>query len=441
MSFITKNGGWLRGVSRSLAVIALFLLMVPLSAEETPASLTLTVEDAVQRAVEGNISLKQSAITLNAAKRSSQYSWNGVSPSLSVSGSYAKPNASDTGTVSIRGSVSISLSPSLYTTIQSAKLNYEKGELDYTSAVRTIEKNVRTSYYSLLYEQENSALLERNVASAKQQYEANLAKYNSGVLSQLDVLSTQVTYQNSQLSLDSAKVTWENDIATFKQLLGIPLTTNVTLKGSLEDILSVPDITLAGVEQKSATITSIEKQIEIAETSLTATKFSAYGPSLSASWSYAPSASTSDMSTWKDGGSLSVGASIPLDGWLPWSSSALNIASKKDTIETLKLQLEDAKTTFAASTQNSLRKVTQSKARIAQRKASIDLAQKTYDMTLTAYNHGTKDLLSLQSASDSLFSAKVNLKSEAYTLASAILDLENTIGVPFGTLSKQGNTK
>ena len=78
----------------------------------------------------------------------------------------------------------------------------------------------------------------------------------------------------------------------------------------------------------------------------------------------------------------------------------------------------------------------QSKASLSLRQKSIELAQKTYDMTLTAYNHGTKDLLSLQTASDNLLQAKVNLMHEAYTLSSAILDLENTIGVPFGTLSK-----
>ena len=128
--------------------------------------------------------------------------------------------------------------------------------------------------------------------------------------------------------------------------------------------------------------------------------------------------------------------SVPLDGWLPWSTGAQSIASRQDAIATLKLQLENAKTTVAANTQSYLRKIQQCKASISLRQTSIDLAQKTYDMTLTAYNHGTKDLMSLQTASDNLLQAKVNLMSEAYTLASAILDLENIVGVDFGTLNK-----
>lgn len=59
-------------------------------------------------------------------------------------------------------------------------------------------------------------------------------------------------------------------------------------------------------------------------------------------------------------------------------------------------------------------------------------------MNLTAYNYGKTDLLSLQSASDSVLSAGVNLKSQAYTLISTILDLEDVLGLEFGTIEKAG---
>lgn len=436
MSFTT---GVVRSSKKLLfgTLCGLIALNVTVFANDAIAATTqLSVEDAVKHAVEGNLSLKESQITLNASKRASDYSWNSVSPSLDAAGGYSKQNAADDGSLYVRGSVSVAFSPSLFTSIKKAALNYEKGQLDYESAARSIELNVRKSYYALLYEQENINLLTRSVESAKKQYESNLAKYNSGALSQLDVLNAQVTYQNDELSLETAQGTWNSDMSAFKQLLGIPLDSAVSLKGSLQDVLSTPDISIDGVVQKSATISSLQKQIEIAEVGLTAVRFSAYGPTVSASWSYQPSASTADTSTWKDSGSLSLGVSIPLDGWLPWSAGAQNIAAQQDTIASLKLQLEDAKTTVKANTQNYLMKVQQSKASLSLRQKSIELAQKTYDMTLTAYNHGTKDLLSLQTASDNLLQAKVNLMHEAYTLSSAILDLENTIGVPFGTLSK-----
>ena len=65
------------------------------------------------------------------------------------------------------------------------------------------------------------------------------------------------------------------------------------------------------------------------------------------------------------------------------------------------------------------------------------MAQKSYDMTAEAYNRGTKDLLTLQNANTSLLNAQVSLKSETLTLIKAILNLENTIGVDFGSLGRK----
>ena len=58
-----------------------------------------------------------------------------------------------------------------------------------------------------------------------------------------------------------------------------------------------------------------------------------------------------------------------------------------------------------------------------------------YRLTLEAYNNGTKDIIVLQNARNGLFEAGVNLKNQAYNLAVALLNLENALGVPFGSLS------
>ncbi|MBQ1870467.1 MAG: TolC family protein, partial [Treponema sp.] len=85
---------------------------------------------------------------------------------------------------------------------------------------------------------------------------------------------------------------------------------------------------------------------------------------------------------------------------------------------------------------SALRKIKYSQSVIKLRQSSVNLAAQTYSMSLDAYNRGSKDLLSLQTALDNLTQAKVNLQAEAYNLICNILDLENTLGVPFGTLIK-----
>lgn len=88
-------------------------------------------------------------------------------------------------------------------------------------------------------------------------------------------------------------------------------------------------------------------------------------------------------------------------------------------------------------TESYIRKINQAVKQIDSLKATEELANQTYQMTLTAYNYGKTDFLSLQNANDSVLSAGVNLKSQAYTLISTILDLESVLGLEFGTLENQ----
>jgi outer membrane protein len=422
---------------KGIFILAVLLMSAGAGAEET----VLTIDKAVQYASENNINIQQSKITLNALKRTKNFSWNSVSPSATVNGNFSFPdeklNYAYTHSESVQGTIRVSLSPSLYSSMETAYLNYENGKITYDKAVRSIEQSVRKAFYGLLYEQDHIALLNRNLETAEQQYKQNTSKYQSGQVSELDMLTSQVSYEKLKPALESAQVTFVNELASFKHVLGIDQAETVTLSGSLDDVLALQRITIDTDITGTPSVVSAENNVKIAKAALLAKRFSAYGPVVSASMTYGKAKTdvSDDFST-SSASSFSLGVSIPLDGYLPWSSSGLSIASSKDSLKTARLQLEDEKTTVAVSVNNYQNKIRQGQLQIESLKANIELAQKTYDMTLIAYNHGSKDLLSLQSAADSLMSAKVSLASQEYTLISAVLDLEGILGVPFGTLGK-----
>ncbi|MBQ9539481.1 MAG: TolC family protein, partial [Treponema sp.] len=256
-----------------------------------------------------------------------------------------------------------------------------------------------------------------------------------GVLPKLDLLNSQISYQNAQLALNNAKTSLANDMATFKNLLGISQERNLELSGSLDDYIGLSDLSISDSPATSNSIASLEKQVEIAQNSLMATRLSAWAPSLSAGYSYSLSTTTDSDSDWNKGGTFSLGVSIPIDGFLPWSSGAQSIAKQKDNLELLQMQLQDAKNTRSINIDNGLNQVKTLISTIELRKQSLEFAQETYKLTLEAYNNGTKDILALQNARNNQLEAAVNLKSQAYNLAVALLNLENSLGVPFGSLS------
>lgn len=409
---------------------------------------TLTLREAVDLAAGSNISIREGSVSLKSAKRANSYSWNSISPSIKASGSLSKAlpeddskssyggsSSSDAARISLGASINIGLSPSIATNIKGARLKYEKQQIDYDTTVRTIELNVRRAFYQILYEQEYIALQEQHAESAKNLYNTNKAKYERGVLPRLDVLNSQISWQNARLSLDSAKTTLANDLATFKNLLGLDQNRDIELDGSLDGFVELTDVSIGGLSAKSNTIASLEKQVEIARNSLTATRLAAWAPTLSAGYSYNLSTTTDSSSDWNKSGSLTLGVSIPIDGFLPWSSGAQSIANQKDSLELLQLQLEDARNTLDIQISGYLNQVKNLESTIELRKQSLEFAEETYRLTADAYNNGTKDILALQNARNSLLEAAVNLKNQAYNLAVALLNLENSLGVPFGSLS------
>ena len=399
----------------------------------------LTVERAVHYAMENNISVQKDKITLDALKRAKKYSWNGVSPSASVSANALFPAAGDARqydySLSIQGSVNIALSPSLYSSIKTAALNYENGLLTYDEALRSIELNVRSAFYHLLYELEYIELQRRNLETAGQQYEQNMKKYKSGQLSELDMLSSRVKYERLKPTLESAEITFGNDMATFKQMLGIDQSLELSLSGSLADARSFGDIRVEVDAEDTPVVRAGKNSVKIAQAALLARRFAAWGPTLSAGWTYGKSKTnlTDDVSTTN---AFSLGVSIPLDGYLPWSTGALSVASAADNVKTAELTLENSRTTVAVQIDNYVKQIRQIQSQIASLEANVDLAQKSYDMTKDAYNHGSRDLLTLQTAADSLLNARTDLALQEYTLITKMLNLEYTLGVPFGSLGK-----
>ncbi len=425
---------------RKCLSILMILLMAGFAFAE---DLTVTVEQAVELAMQNNIQVHQAERTLASAERSNKYSWNSASPTISTNAQLQVPlmenamTGSKDPSFSVGGSINVRLTPSLYTSIKAAQLQLEQGQITYDEALRSVELNVRKIFYSLLLAEQNLETQKRSMETAKRQYETNLAKYNRGQLSELDLFQSQVNYESKSPSVESQENQLVNSMENFKQLLGLNREDNLTLKGSLEGFEKFNEENVQVNLSEISAIKKMEKQIESAENSLLATKFTAWGPTLSAGYSIGAgqtlkSGEKFGLSTH----SISLGVSIPLDGYLPWSTGALSIENQKDSLETLKENLENQKRTTQLSVENSLRTIRQAQSQMKSLESTVTLAQKTYDLTQNAYNQGARDLNSLKSAEDSLISAKTQLQSQNYTLVNAILELENTLGVPFGSLSK-----
>ena len=419
-----------------------------LNAQENSEKIrTIIVDDAVILAADNNITLQRQKISQERLERQNNTAWNSALPSVSLSGGFELPLEKPTPTImnpnpsdytyNISASISLRLTPSLYTSIKDAKLKYESGKTSYEEAVRQIELSIRKLFYSLLYTKESINLQKRNMETARLRYENNRDKYNRGQLSELDLLQSQYSYESQRPVIESAEISYLNNLASFKQIMGLSQNEKIELSGSLADSIPPESFSISQTVEDLPSVKKIKASIELQKNSLLATRFSAYGPTLSASYSYGKAGSNltkdfGDLST--TGNKISLGILIPLDGYIPWSNGAQSVINQKASLKDLELQLENEKTTAELNLQNSIKNILQKQSQMELLNRNVEIAQKAYDMTLTAYNHGSRDLLTLQNSADSLLKARTDRESHIYNLICAVLDLENTLGIPFGSL-------
>ena len=323
-------------LKRSFVLFVSLLFLNLLSAEGK----ILTIEDAVRLAKENNISVKKAENDLDSLAVQNKYSWNSVSPAAKLNGNFEDDIENDTTAFSLSGAVNLSLKTNLYSEIKGAKLNYEKGLLTYSEAVRQIELSVRKKFYNLIYQKENLVLQNRSLETSRAQYLNNEEKFKNGKISELDAFTSRVNYESKKPVVESAEINFQNDLATFKQLLGISQRTEIELDGSLDEILNLKEISfglLPKVDEPAPDVKSAEYNVEIAKNSLLDSRFSAYAPTVTGSYSYGKvygKNQKTDKYGWTTTNKLSVGISVPLDGVLPWSARAVNIKTNKNALDT-----------------------------------------------------------------------------------------------------------
>lgn len=394
----------------------------------------LTPEAAVELALANNPALVRSRVDLAAAERALSRAWNGAAPGITLSAGARRSAATEALTLSGTAGVSVTLAPRTLHEVRKARAALDVQSLAYETAARSLELEVRKSFYSLILARENLAVLHQALATAQKGYDQVEAKRGAGLASELDALSARVNLENLRPPLETALIAYEAQQARFRQTLGLEQGARLELAGSLAEASSISAVDFSGLSGESPAVASLRASLESARVQEAAARSATRSPALVLSGSYSPQ--SVDSGPWTDGGSLSATLSFSLDNLMPWSAARETADKARDTVIKTESQFEEARVEAEISVRSLERSLEQSLASLAARRLTVEMAERSYRLTEEAFKFGTKDLLSLQEAGDNLQEARANLLKEAFTLVSALLDLEYALGLPFGTLGR-----
>jgi outer membrane protein TolC len=175
--------------------------------------------------------------------------------------------------------------------------------------------------------------------------------------------------------------------------------------------------------------------LEATNASRKAVRDNALLPYLSLSYSAAPTYSSA-LDDWYDAGSFSAVLGLKLDGFVPFSSTQETLDQYDDSVRTIAVQIEEAKQSQQTTVRQLKRSIEKSFTSLEALKLNVELAAKSYELHQEAYAKGASDLQSLIASRDTLDEARLSVMQEQYTLANAILELENELNLPFGTIGQ-----
>lgn len=449
----------------------LFILIVAsagfLFAQDTTAddgnSITLTVDQAVEYANQNSKTLKSSAIDLEMKKRANSFKWNQLLPSVSLSATMSRSNEYTDPTAAIGemlnplmqdmgqsgfpasevtesdhwtavGNIGISwnFSFALIDGFRLIKKQYEAGQITWDQTLRQNELQIRKLFYGLLLQQEGLTLQQRSLENARLRAQQAQVNYRNGLIPELALLQAQVAYENQRPSIMKQEQAMKQQLDLFGFLLGLPAGTSITLEGAIEPTFVELDTDqlISLYAQNHPDILSLQKNLEILNLNLSIQNMQSYTPALALSWGFQPVVSdiTSNwLDTYMDKGAFSVTLAWNLTNLLPFSANRQAARDTKDNIRKLELSLETLIEKTELDIRTQVDALAQSRAAIEASAGNIQLAQRSYDMTLVAYRNGTTELLDLRDAENQLNQAKLGLANEKFNYLSGLMDLEYTL--------------
>jgi len=410
----------------------LFASALSLSAQDSPAALTLTVDQAVDYALDKNRNIASARYELLASEKGV---WEAIAAGLpSLDGSISMTNNLIIPVMVFNGmsfkvgtdyeySNGISASTSVFNApylvgIQTAKLARSITQKGLTQTEEDTRESVKTTYYIILVSHQTLDVLKKNITNLEEILTSTKAMYSVGMAEATDVdqmQSSVTTLKNTRASMERSI---EVNYNMLRFLLGVDRETEIILSEALDDILakvrieSVLDDSFSLEENINYQL--VEDQVRLSELSLKGVKASVL-PSLGAAYAYSRAGRGDEI------GALSFanGSYVALQLRVPIFASGLRHTS----IQKAKINLDKANNTKMMVSDQLLIQEKQLRYNLVSaneqyvsQKENIEIAERVLKSYENKYNQGMASSLDLTQANNNYLTAQNNYISALMNL-------------------------
>ena len=456
-----------------------------------PQPMRLTVDEAVERAIKNNLSLESARITAGTKERAHKLSWNQFIPSVTLGGSlvfdnektkvsgvaplrwkdippnfqgflnqtdfemsfgdttiynWLAPYSIEASQWHVAGNIqaSLTISIAMFENMNRLRLDYEGGLIALEKAKLQLERDIRKAYNNMLLLQENVALLKVSYENVGRQVRMAQANYSAGLVPEISLLQAQVALENMKPTMDQVENGMRLSMAYFAMFLGLPYETvfeltqmsgeTVFVSLDVSDLISKAARNKPDIQELRHTMLMLQSARKAQTLALL--------PALSLSWNTTqvvidPEADWGGSRNLQKSGGFNISLGLRLHSLIPFSPDFQGIKNMDDQINTVNLGLSQMIQGTEIEIYNTVLSLEKTRSTMEAQAKTVDLAERSYRLTETAYRAGLQDHLQVQNAEQSLRQARVQMYEQQFNYLNGLIDLEYSIGVPFGTLTSK----
>ena len=416
--------------------------------QTTQNTLTLTLDKALEIALDENPTIKVAAEEIALKKVASKEAWQSLLPEASLNGSLdhtikaAEMKLNDMsfkmgqdGTNTANAGLSINLplfAPAVYRAMSMTKTDIELAVEKSRASELDLINQVTKAYYQLMLAQDSYEVLQGSYKLAEDNFNVVNAKYQQGAVSEFDKISAEVQMRSIKPNVISAANAVTLAKLQLKVLMGITADVDIKTDDNLTNYESMlfanqlkeEDMSL----ENNTTMKQFELNMKLLEKNVKSLKTN-FMPTLSMSFSYQyqslynPNINFFDY-TWSNSSSLMFNLSIPLyraSNFTKVKSARIQMRqldwNRIDTERKLNMQVVSYRNNMTASSEQ----VVSNKENVMQAEKVVQIAGKRYEV-------GKGTVLELNSSQVSLTQAQLTYNQSIYDYLVAKADLDQVLG-------------
>ena len=409
----------------------------------------ISLNEAIEIALSESNTIKIAEMTIEKTGYALKGAYSALYPNISATGNYQRtlkrqvmvmemggqPMSIEVGTANnVTAGLSAAMplvNAQLWQSLKLSALDVELAVEQARSSRISMVSQVKQAFYSVLLAKEAYDVYKEVYDNAQKNFEDIEKKYNVGKASEFEYLRAKVNVNNSEPEVYSAENAVTLAIWQLKAIMGIDLNTEIDVEGSLSDYANelVVYLTNDNVSfENNTNLIQLRIQDEMLSRTIKMTKFQ-YIPTLSASfaYNYIAMGNTFDMS-WNPYSVVALSLNIPIfDGF----SKRNSIRQYQKTQDILRLNIEDAERNLNIALENYRDKMNTSVKRYTAAEATLEMAQKSYNISEKMYEVGKATLVELNDAQLALTQAQLTMSQAIYQYMTNKAAIDELMGVEY----------